>query len=56
MKFVCKFKHLISLDDLRAEPDLEDMLVLRKGSRLSVTPVDAAHWEKIMNMAEQEGI
>jgi predicted RNA-binding protein with PUA-like domain len=38
---------LISLAELRAQPALEAMLVLQKGSRLSITPVEAAHWDFI---------
>lgn len=38
---------LLSLPELRATPALVDMLVLRKGNRLSITPVDAAHWQLI---------
>lgn len=35
---------LIALSALRAYPALADMLLLRKGSRLSITPVSAAEW------------
>lgn len=38
---------LLSLPELRATPALADMLVLRRGNRLSITPVDAAHWQLI---------
>ena len=36
--------HLLALADMRSQPDLQEMLVLRKGNRLSVTPVEPAHW------------
>ena len=39
---------LLALPELRATPALADMLVLRKGNRLSITPVDAAHWHLIV--------
>ena len=32
-----------SLPELRATPELADMVVLQRGSRLSITPVSAAH-------------
>jgi predicted RNA-binding protein with PUA-like domain len=35
---------LLSLAALRQEPALADMVVLQKGSRLSITPVTAAEW------------
>lgn len=38
---------LLSLPELRATPALADMLVLRKGNRLSITPVEAPHWRLI---------
>ncbi|MDM0011021.1 EVE domain-containing protein [Variovorax sp. J22P168] len=38
---------LLSLPELRATPELADMLVLRRGNRLSITPVDEAHWRFI---------
>jgi predicted RNA-binding protein with PUA-like domain len=38
---------LLSLPALRAIPALADLAVLRKGNRLSITPVDAAHWRFI---------
>lgn len=34
----------IGLPELRATPELADMVVLQRGSRLSITPVSAAHW------------
>ena len=36
------------LAELRRRPELADMQVLQKGSRLSITPVDAAHWDRIV--------
>lgn len=39
---------LLGLPELRATPALADMLVLRRGNRLSITPVDAAHWKLIV--------
>ena len=35
----------LTLPELRADPALADLLVLKKGNRLSITPVDAAHWQ-----------
>jgi predicted RNA-binding protein with PUA-like domain len=31
------------------------MLLLRRGNRLSITPVDAQHWERVLQMAEGGG-
>ncbi|MCO5061228.1 MAG: EVE domain-containing protein [Kiritimatiellae bacterium] len=41
--FERKFEKLISLDTLRADAALKEMLVLKKGQRLSVQPVEGVH-------------
>jgi predicted RNA-binding protein with PUA-like domain len=42
---------LISIAELRATPGLEDMVTLRRGNRLSVTPVTPAEWKIIEKLA-----
>jgi predicted RNA-binding protein with PUA-like domain len=37
----------LTLPDLRARPELAEMRVLRKGNRLSITPVEPGHWKAI---------
>lgn len=49
--FVKKFKTLISLDELRTTPGLENMLVLRKGQRLSIQPVSAKEYAIIHQLS-----
>lgn len=51
VQFKQQFSKIITLDELRANPALEDMLILRKGNRLSITPVTARQWQAIMTMA-----
>ena len=41
---------LLALPELRAKPELADLVVLRKGNRLSITPVEPAHWRIIEKM------
>ncbi len=41
---------LISLAELRAEPALADMLLLKRGNRLSITPVSEVHWRFITDV------
>jgi predicted RNA-binding protein with PUA-like domain len=41
---------LLALPELRATPALAEMLVLRKGNRLSITPVEPPHWKLIERM------
>ena len=38
----------ITLPELRARPELEDLVILRKGNRLSITPVEPKHWKAIV--------
>jgi len=39
---------LIGLPEMRAQAELADMLVLRRGNRLSITPVAASEWHHIV--------
>ena len=50
VKFVKKLKRTITLKELQADSALDGMVLLRKGSRLSVQPVEAAHWEHILGL------
>ena len=45
----------ISLAELRSVPELADMTLLRRGSRLSVTPVEPEHWGHILKLEQQHG-
>jgi len=38
---------LIPLAELRSHPELESMQILKRGNRLSITPVSAAEWRFI---------
>jgi predicted RNA-binding protein with PUA-like domain len=40
----------LGLPELRETPGLEDLIVLRKGNRLSITPVEPRHWTIILKM------
>ena len=40
----------LGLPELRATPGLEDLIVLRKGNRLSITPVEPKHWRAILKL------
>jgi predicted RNA-binding protein with PUA-like domain len=50
MKYIRKFSQPVSLDQLRKESKLKEMMLLRKGSRLSVQPVTSAEWEHILTL------
>lgn len=50
VKFLEQFE-IVSLQTMKDDPDLEGMLVLQKGSRLSVTPVDKTHFKHVLKIA-----
>ncbi|NYE61511.1 putative RNA-binding protein with PUA-like domain [Duganella sp. 1224] len=41
---------LLPLAEMRTLPALEDMVVLQKGSRLSITPVTPAQWTAVVKL------
>jgi predicted RNA-binding protein with PUA-like domain len=45
----------LTLTEMRAVPELEDMVLLRKGSRLSVSPVTPGEWEAVLRLVRQAG-
>ena len=50
VKFKRKLKRTISLEELKALPELADMPLVRKGNRLSVMSVAAEHWDVILGL------
>lgn len=47
VKFVKKFPRIISLDEIRKIPECSDMLLIKKGQRLSIQPIEKRHFEAI---------
>jgi predicted RNA-binding protein with PUA-like domain len=47
-----RFKRVITLDELRAHEskELDGMLLLKRGNRLSITPISEAHWQFILTL------
>ena len=43
----------LTLPELRADPELQDLTVLKKGNRLSITPVEPQHWRTILQRLGQ---
>ena len=52
VKLVRVFAQIIPLTELRAWPELANLLILQKGNRLSVTPITAAEWHFINKLDE----
>ncbi len=50
VKFKSKLKNIITLQELRGYPELSGMRLLQRGNRLSITPVDKAHWDFIHSL------
>jgi predicted RNA-binding protein with PUA-like domain len=50
IQFDSKFARPVPLPELRATAALADMVLLKRGSRLSVQPVTAAEWKQILKM------
>ena len=42
----------LRLPEMRSIPELADMIVLKKGNRLSITPVEPRHWQFITKLLE----
>ncbi len=51
VRFKAKFNQLISLASLKSHAELSDMLLLRKGNRLSILPVSEREWGFIMQLS-----
>lgn len=50
VQFVRKLKRVIPLSELKAEAALKDLLLVRRGNRLSIMPVTKKHWDHILTM------
>ncbi len=49
--FVKKFERTISLEELKKQTALQNMPLVRKGSRLSIMPVTKTEWETILSLS-----
>jgi len=50
--FVQKFKRFVTLDELRTLPGLENMVVLKKGMRLSIQPVTPEEFRLVLKLGK----
>lgn len=50
-EFVCRFPDQLTLEALKADPVLSEMTVCQRGSRLSITPVEAVHFARVCQLA-----
>lgn len=47
---LCKAPSFVSLNELKAHPKLQSMVVTQRGSRLSVQPVTAPQWRVVVGL------
>jgi len=52
VKFKSKFKELVPLDELKKHKALTEMLVLKKGQRLSIQPVTEKEFQYILELGQ----
>lgn len=50
--FKTKFRKAVTLTELKSEPTLDGLILLQKGTRLSVIPVEKDHFLQILKMAK----
>ena len=50
-KFISKFDSLVPLESIRKDTTLQKMILLQKGSRLSVQPVTKKEFERIVGLS-----
>jgi predicted RNA-binding protein with PUA-like domain len=51
VKYVKHLKKLIPIDELRKTKGLEKMVILQKGSRLSITPMTEGEWKIVTGLS-----
>jgi predicted RNA-binding protein with PUA-like domain len=54
IKFVEKFPEIVPLETLKATKGLENMMVIRKGARLSVQPVTKPEFDIVVKMGRKK--
>ncbi len=50
-----RLPRFISLNELKANPALADMQVIKRGQRLSIQPVTLEQWAEVLAMADRPG-
>jgi predicted RNA-binding protein with PUA-like domain len=53
VEFEAKFPTYVSLEEIRNTPELGNMLVIKKGSRLSIQPVSKDDFERLKAMGQR---
>lgn len=51
VEFVERCATLLTLHRMRTDPRLAGLLILRRGNRISITPVSERHWQYLVSLA-----
>jgi predicted RNA-binding protein with PUA-like domain len=54
-EYVAAFPHMLTLESLKADPVLTEMWVCQRGTRLSITPVAASHFQRASKLGGWHG-
>lgn len=52
VQYESTFKHVVSLNQLKLRPELQDMKLLQKGNRLSILPITKEEWTLITKLGD----
>ena len=55
IRFVERFPGIVSLETLKSTPGLEEMVVTKRGSRLSIQPVTKREFEIVTKLGRRKG-
>jgi predicted RNA-binding protein with PUA-like domain len=50
-EFVGKFQEMLTLEAIKADTLLSEMMICQRGTRLSITPVDPLHYKRACKLA-----
>ena len=54
LEFVEKFADVVSLHEMKEDPEFEGMMVVQRGARLSVQPVDKVHFDRVKKLGKKK--
>jgi predicted RNA-binding protein with PUA-like domain len=54
IKLVEKFSRLVTLQEIKENPNLKDMTLIKRGNRLSVFPVKEEEFNEVLRLAGQQ--
>jgi predicted RNA-binding protein with PUA-like domain len=50
-EYIATFREMLTLEAIKADPILSEMIVCQRGSRLSINPVDPLHYKRVCKLA-----